>query len=96
MIKKESVVALVLLLLIPLAMVLGGMLSNFINPEIAAGHPNYVRNYHLLNLLKHMCFFGSLAVAGVLWLLVCLIMIRAMNRSTLWLLLAGWGHSGSL
>lgn len=94
MIKKQSAVALVLLLLIPLAVMLGGMLSNLIDPEIAAAHPNYVRNYHLLNLLKHMCFFGSLAVAGVLWLLVCVLVIRARNRSTLWLLLAGLGPLG--
>ena len=61
MIKKQSVVALVLLLLIPLVLMLGGMLFKLINPEIAAGHPNYVRNFHLLSLLKNMCFFASVA-----------------------------------
>ena len=52
MMKKQTVVALVLLLLIPVVLTLGGLLFSLINPEIAAGHPNYVRNYHLLNLLK--------------------------------------------
>lgn len=94
MIKKQSIVALVLLLLIPVVMVLGGLLSNLINPEIAAGHPNYVRNYHLLSLLKNMCFWGSCAVAGVLWLLVCFLMIRSKKRSNLWLLLAALGPFG--
>jgi hypothetical protein len=70
------------------------MLSNLIDPEIAAGHLNYVRNYHLLSLLKHLCFFGSLAVAGVLWLLVCLLVIRAKKRSYFWLLLAALGPIG--
>src|SRR5208337_4537749 len=94
MIKKQSLVALVLFLLIPLVTVLGGMLSNLINPEIAAGHPDYVRNYHLLSLLKNLCFFGSLAVAGALWLLVCLLVIRSKKRSYLWLLLAALGPFG--
>ena len=58
MFKKQSMAALVLLLLIPLVLRLGGMLFNLINPEIAAGHPNYVRNYHLLNLVKMSFLFG--------------------------------------
>ena len=40
MMKKQSVLALVLFLLVPGVLVLGGMLSVLINPEIAAGHPN--------------------------------------------------------
>ena len=43
MTKKQWVVAIVLLLLIPAVLMLGGMIFNLINPEIAAGHPNYVR-----------------------------------------------------
>jgi hypothetical protein len=50
--QRWPFLALVLFLLIPLDTVLGGMLANLINPEIAAGHPNYVRNFHLLSLLK--------------------------------------------
>ena len=92
--KKQSVAALALLLLIPLVMTLGGGLSNLINPEIAAGHANYARNFHLLSLLKMMCFFGSCACAGVLWLLVCLLVIRSKARSHIWLLLAGLGPFG--
>jgi hypothetical protein len=94
MIKKQLVAALVLLLLIPVVLVLGGMLSNLINPEIAAGYPNYVRNYHLLSLLKNLTFFASLAGAGVLWMLACLLVIRAKKRSYLWLLLAALGPFG--
>jgi hypothetical protein len=94
MMKKQWVVALVLLLLIPLVFALGGILSNLINPEIAAGHPNYARNYQLLSLLKNLCFFASLAVAGVLWVLACLLVIRSKKRSYLWLLLAALGPLG--
>ncbi len=70
------------------------MLSNLINPEIAAGHPNYVRNYHLLNLLKNLSFFTTVAVAAILWVLVCLMVIRSKKRSLLWLLLAAFGPFG--
>ena len=92
--KKQSVVALVLLLLILPVTALGGMLFSLINPEIAAGHPNYVRNFHLLSLLKIACFWGSGAVAAALWLLVCLLVIRSKNRSVLWLFLATLGPLG--
>ena len=91
---KQSVVALVLLLLIPLVLSLGGLLFSLINPEIAAGHPNYVRNFHLLNLLKLACLWTSFATVCVLWLLVCYLVIRSRQRSYLWLLLAALGPIG--
>jgi hypothetical protein len=94
MIKKQSVAALVLSLLIPLVLALGGLLFSLINPEIAAGHPNYARNYHLLSLLKNMSFWASLACAAVLWLLVCLLVIRSRKRSSFWLFLAALGPFG--
>ena len=59
--KKQSVVALVLLLLIPVVLVLGGLLFSLINPEIAAGHPDYVRNFHLLHLLKISVIWATAA-----------------------------------
>ena len=94
MTKKQWVVAIVLLLLIPAVLMLGGMIFNLINPEIAAGHPNYERNFHLLSLLKRMTLWVSIAVVAVLWLLVCLLVIRAKKRSLLWLFLAALGPFG--
>ena len=94
MTKKQWVVAIVLLLLIPAVLMLGGMIFNLINPEIAAGHPNYVRNFHLLSLLKRMILWVSIAAVAVLWLLVCLFVIRAKKRSLLWLFLAALGPFG--
>jgi hypothetical protein len=64
--KKQTVVALILPLLIPVVVILGGLLFSLINPEIAAGHPNYARNYHLLSLLKIMSLMASFAVAAIL------------------------------
>ena len=92
--KKQSVLALVLLLLIPVVLVLGGMLFSLINPEIAAGHPNYERNFHLLTLLKEMMIWATAAVVSVLWLLVCLLVIRSKKRSSAWLFLAVLGPFG--
>jgi len=94
MTKKQWIVPLVLLLLIPLMLMLGGMLFSLINPEIAAGHPNYVRNYHLLNLLKIATMWATAAAVAVLWLLACVMVIRAKKRSYLWLLMAALGPFG--
>jgi hypothetical protein len=98
--KKQTVVALVLLLLIPMVWMLGGLLFSLINPETAAGHANYVRNYHLLHLVKMGSLWASFAVVGFLWLLVCYLVIQSKERSPLWLFLAGIGplrvrHSGN-
>ncbi len=94
MMKKQSVAALLLLLLIPVVLMLGGMLSNLINPEMAAGHANYARNFQLLATLKILTFLASAACAAVLWLLVCLVVIRSKKRSYLWLLMAVFGPFG--
>jgi hypothetical protein len=94
MIKKQQVVALVLFLLIPLELKLGGMLFSMINPESAAGHPNYAQNYHRLSQLHHMVLWGSEASVFVLWLLVCLLVIRSKKRSPLWLFMAALGPFG--
>jgi hypothetical protein len=94
MMKKQSVLALLLLLLIPVVLMLGGMVSNLINPEIAAGHANYARNYQVLNTLKIMIFLASAACGAVLWMLACLVVIRSKKRSYLWLLLAVLGPFG--
>ena len=94
MMKKQTVIALVLLLLIPVVLRLGGWLFSLINPEIAAGHPNYVRNYHLLSLLKNITFWASGAVVVTLWLLVCFLVIRSKQRSLWWLFFAALGPFG--
>lgn len=92
--KKQSVVALLLLLLIPAVVMLGGLLFSMINPEIAAGHANYARNFHLLSLLRIALFIGSGIVAVFLWLLVCFLVIRSKQRSQWWLFLAALGPLG--
>jgi len=94
MMKKQMVVALVLLLLIPVVSMLGGLLFSMINPEIAAGHANYARNYHLLSLVKIMTMWASGALVAMLWLLACFLVIRSKERSSLWLFFAALGPFG--
>jgi len=92
--KRQQVVALFLLLLIPVVLMLGGFLFSIINPEIAAGHANYAMNFHLLSRLRIALFFGSGVVALILWLLAFFLVIRSKERSPWWLLLAALGPFG--
>jgi len=55
--------------MIPAVTVLGGILINSINPEIAAGHANYERNYRLLSLAKNLSMLAGLLVIIGLWFL---------------------------
>jgi hypothetical protein len=92
--KRQQVVALFLLLLIPVVLMLRGFLFSIINPEIAAGHANYALNFHLLNRLRVALFLGSGVVALILWLLAFFLVIRSKERSPWWLLLAALGPFG--
>jgi hypothetical protein len=92
--KKQTVVALVLLLLIPMVLMVGGLLFSLIHPEIVAGHPNYVRKYHFLSLVKNMSYWATGAVVAILWLLVCFRVIRSKERSPWWLFFAALGPFG--
>jgi hypothetical protein len=91
---RQTVKALVLCLLMPVVFRLQGIVSNLINPEAAALHPNYSRNFHLLTDLKQLIFFGSLAIVLALFVAVCTLVIRQKKRSLVWLLLAVLGPFG--
>src|SRR5215813_12340037 len=92
--KKQAVFAFCLLLLIPVVVMAGGFLSSMINPEWAAGHANYPMNFRLLTFVKTGLFLGSGAVAALLWLIVCLLLIQSKQRSLWWLLCAALGPFG--
>jgi hypothetical protein len=92
--KKQPIIALLLLLLIPVVFRLGGLLFSLINPESAAGHPNYARNYQLLSLLQRTSFLAMFAVVVSLWLLACFLVIQSKKRSLSWLCLAAFGPFG--
>jgi hypothetical protein len=71
MFKRPYVLAIVSFLMIPAVTVLGGILINSINPEMAAGHANYERNYRVLSLAKNLSMLAGLLVIMGLWFLTC-------------------------
>ena len=94
MIKKQTLVALILLLLIPAVTVGAGLLFSLIDPEKAAGYPDYARNWHLLNSLKMGVMYGSFLLILGLYVLGCFLVIRSKQQSRFWLLLAPLGPLG--
>lgn len=92
--KKQTLIALVLLLLIPVFVRLSGVWLTLINPERAAGHAAYVVTYQILSRLRIGLFLGSEAMVVILWFVVCYLVIRSKQRSAWWLLLAFLGPFG--
>jgi len=80
--------------MIPAVTVLGGMLINSINPEIAAGSSNYERNFRLLSQVKTLSILAGSLMIMVLWLLTCFFLIKSKQRSYGWLPLAILGPFG--
>ena len=94
MFKKHYVLAIVSYLFIPVVTLLGATLFNSINPEIAAGYPNYERNYRLLHVAKNLSLLTALLVNMVLWFLTCFFLLKSKNQSHWWLPLATLGPFG--
>ena len=81
MFKRPYVLAIVSFLIIPAVSVLAAMLINSINPEIAAGHSSYERNYRLLSLAKNLSMLAVLLVIMGLWFLTCFFLVKSKKRS---------------
>jgi hypothetical protein len=94
MVKKPYLLALGAFLLMPVIVTAGALLFALINPEMAAGHPDYAHNWRLLQLLRESFFFGGLLLSLALWFATCLLVLRSKRRSAWWLLLALLGPLG--
>jgi len=94
MLNKYYVLSLVSFISIPVVALLGMMLFNAINPEIAAGHPNYERNYHLSDLAKNLSLLTTLLMNLGLWFLTCFFLLKSRKQSSGWLPLAILGPFG--
>jgi hypothetical protein len=94
MFKKHYILAIVSFLSIPAVTVLGALLFISINPEIAAGHPNYERNYWLLDQVKTLCMLAVLLGNIGLWFLTCFYLVKSKKQSYVWLSLAMLGPFG--
>ena len=81
MVKKHYIFAMVSFLSIPVITVLAGVVFNSINPEIAAGHPNYERNYRLLELARHISLVAALLLNMGLWFLTCFFLLESKRQS---------------
>lgn len=94
MTKKPYRLALAALLSMPVISLLGGMLFNAIDPEIALRSANYERNFRLLQQAGKLVLLATLLVNLGLWLLCCFFLLKAKAQSLAWLLLAVLGPFG--
>lgn len=92
--QKHYALAIGSLLAIPVATMLWTSLFLSINPEIAAGHANYVRNYRLLDGLRSAILALTYLSDLCLWFLTCYFLIKSKNQSIFWSLLAIFGPFG--
>jgi hypothetical protein len=94
MVKRHYVLALVCYVSIPAIMVCGAGLFLLIDPEMARGHADYVRNYQLLNLARLGVLWATAGLALVLWTSCCYLVLQSRQRSMRWLSLAAAGPVG--
>jgi hypothetical protein len=94
MARRHYFLACAALALIPFVVFVGVMLGSAIDPEIAAGHANYARNFRLLSLAKSIFFQGTALLACGLWLICCVFLLKAKRRSYWWSPLAILGPFG--
>ena len=93
-VKKQYLLASAFYLAIPAVVLLGGLVFNTINPEIAVKTSNYERNYRLLELAKNLSMLSAFLIALALWFLTCFFLVRSKGQSYRWLPLAMLGPFG--
>ena len=94
MAKRHYVLAIACYLLIPAVVIAGGGLFRLIDPEMARGHADYVRDYRLLELARLGALIATGGLALVLWLSTCYLVLKSRQRSLRWLSLAAAGPFG--
>jgi hypothetical protein len=94
MIRKYYCRSILALLLIPVVVILTALIFEAIDPELARGHADYARNYALLDHARRVALLAGPVLAGVLWLLSGLWLLRAKSRRGVWLWLALLGAPG--
>src|SRR5262249_13686834 len=61
---------------------------------MARGHADYVRNYHLLKLIRTAALMAIAGFACLLWILCCYFVLKSRERSWGWLAFAAAGPFG--
>jgi uncharacterized membrane protein YhhN len=92
--KRHYLLALVCYLAIPVVMIAGAGLHRLIDPEMARGHADYVRDYHLLELTRLGVLVATAGLILFLWTSCCYLVLKSRQRSPLWLPLAAAGPFG--
>jgi hypothetical protein len=92
--KRSYVLAIVCYLLIPVIVIAGVAMSQFIDPEMARGHADYARDYRILDLVRMGALMITAGAALVLWIVVCYLVLASRQRSPGWLPLAAAGPFG--
>lgn len=91
---RYNLLAIVCYLLIPVVLIVGIGLFMLINPEMARGQADYVRNYALLEWVRTAVLMAAGALALVLWLLTGYWLLKARHRSWRWWVLMAGGTFG--
>jgi len=93
-IKKNYILAIVSLLMIPVVTMVGATIAILIDPEIAVHSANYERNFRLLNQLKLGLMLTAFALDIGLWILACYFLLKSKKQSYWWLPLSALGPFG--
>ena len=92
--KLRYVLAVVCYVAIPAVVVAGVALFVLIDPEMARGRASYARDYRLLDAARLGILWASAALALVLWVSCCYLVLTSRRRSLRWLPLAVAGPFG--
>jgi hypothetical protein len=92
--KLRYVLAVVCYVAIPAVVVAGVALFVLIDPEMARGRSSYARDYRLLDAARLCILWASAALALVLWVSCCYLVLTSRRRSLRWLPLAVAGPFG--
>ena len=92
--KWQYILAVVCYLLIPAVVIASGVLFRLIDPEMARGSADYVRNYRLLESVRIGALMAMAGLVLALWVLTCYLVLKSRQRSPGWLLLAAAGPFG--
>jgi hypothetical protein len=92
--KRQYILAVVCYLSIPAVVIASGVMFRLIDPELARGGADYVRNFRLLELARRGALITMAGLALALWVLTCYLVLKSRQRSLWWLLLAAAGPFG--
>ena len=92
--RRHYLLAVACYLAIPVLVMAGGALFRLIDPEMARGHDDYVRNFHLLQLARMGAVWVVWCLALILFIMTCYLILVSRQRSLGWLALAVAGPFG--